>query len=88
MAKKINCKHDLDKKQEIEARRVRVKLENGDTEVMQKYHHIWEQWFKAPSMSFDSYLRNSDVILYSAYVRECIAKGKNPVYSKIATYSN
>ena len=86
MAKKINCKHGLDRKQEIEARRLRVKLEVGDESVLAKYHLLWENWFKAPSMSFETYIQQNNIVYFSAYVRACDSIGGHVIFNRIATY--
>ena len=69
MAKKINCKDGLDKKQEIEARRLRVKLEQGDEETLAKYHEIYVAWYNSKVPHFADFLKEQDIIYYSAYVR-------------------
>ncbi|MBQ8043784.1 MAG: hypothetical protein IJ272_06520 [Clostridia bacterium] len=69
MAKKINCKHGLDKKQEIEARRLRVKLEQGDEETLAKYHKIYVAWYYSKEPNFADFLKRQDIIFYSAYAR-------------------
>ena len=69
MAKKINCKHELDKKQEIQARRLRVKLEQGDEETLERYHKLYVAWCNSEQPHFADFLREQDIICYSAYVR-------------------
>ncbi len=69
MAKKINCKHGLDKKQEIEARRLRVKLEQGDEETLARYHKIYVVWRESKEPNFEEFLKKQDIICYSAYAR-------------------
>lgn len=69
MAKKINCKHGLDKKQEIEARRLRVKLEQGDEETLARYHKIYVAWCNSKQPHFADFLKEQDIICYSAYAR-------------------
>lgn len=69
MAKKINCKHGLDKKQEIEARRLRVKLEQGDEETIETYHKLYVAWSNSKEQYFVDFLKRQDLIYYSAYAR-------------------
>lgn len=69
MAKKINCKHGLDKKQEIEARRLRVKLEQGEHETISRYHSFYIDWCKSKEPHFADFIKKQDVICYSAYAR-------------------
>lgn len=69
MAKKINCKDGLDKKQEIEARRLRVKLEQGDEETIARYHKLYVAWYNSKEPHFADFLKERDIIYYSAYVR-------------------
>ena len=69
MAKKINCKDGLDKKQEIEARRLRVKLEQGDEADIAQYHEIYVEWYNSKEPHFADFLKRKDIIAYSAYAR-------------------
>lgn len=86
MPKKTNCKHGLDRKQEIEARRIRVRLEEGELYTISRYNALWRLWFRAPSMSFEDFLLGKDKVCYSAYVRACDNVGKHTIYTRIATY--
>lgn len=69
MAKKINCKHGLDRKQEIEARRLRVKLEQGDEETLERHHKLYVAWYNSKETHFADFLKKQDFICYSAYTR-------------------
>ena len=84
MSKKINCKHGLENKQEIQARRLRVKLEQGNTEVIAEYKKFWQDWFVEPKTGFLEYLQKKDIVYYSAYLRASQTQGMNVIYSKIA----
>ena len=69
MASKINCKHGLERKEEIQARRLRVKIESGDAEVLNKIREHYLDWLKRPQSSFDEYLKKIDRPLASAVMR-------------------
>lgn len=84
MGKKINCKHGLDKKQEIQARRLRVKLELGDNEVIVEYKKLWDEWFVEPKTGFVEFLQKRDVVYYSAYLRASQTQGMATIYTKIS----
>jgi len=84
MGKKINCKHGLDKKQEIQARRLRLKLEQGDNEIIAEYKKFWQEWFVEPKTGFLEFLQKKDIVYYSAYIRASQTQGMNVIYSKIA----
>ena len=86
MAKKIHCKHGLERKQEIEARRLRQKLENNDYQVLREYHMLWLEWARNPKKSFKEYLKEKDNVHYSAYMRACMSIGEKEIYYKIATH--
>lgn len=84
---KINCRHGLDKIQEIQARRIRAKLEAEEKETIEKYRRLWKAWSSVSKMSFEQYLVSQDVVVYSAYIRACQRKGKQVIYSKIAAHN-
>ena len=77
--KKRNCKHGLDEKQEIQARRIKDVLIGEKTEKKEEYHEklrdIYHQWCKENNYKglndtyFAEYLKEKDIVLYSAYVR-------------------
>ena len=83
MSKKINCKHGLDKKQEIEARRLRVKLEIGDRQVLKEYKKIWNEWFNCPKIGFTDFLKERHLVYYSAFVRACATQGIEKICQKL-----
>lgn len=70
MAKKIHCKHGLDRREEIEARRLRRRLEIGDIELSQEVKNLYAEWFKKPTKSFTNWLIDNDKkVLSSALTR-------------------
>lgn len=71
MAKKINCKHGLTHKQEIEARRLRRKIEENDAETMAEITRLKKLWLhEKERMMFISYLAiNGYDVLCSAILR-------------------
>lgn len=87
MAKKINCKHGLNHKQEIEARRLRVKLDRGDKETLEKYHNFWLEWFKLPNKPFKIFLKERDLVYYSAYIRACQFNEEQKIFTSIVRVS-
>ena len=84
MARKINCKHGLDKRQELQARRLRVKLEASDSETLETYHKLYMEYLEAPRESFESFLKNKNIVYYSAISRVVKAQGNKSIYDKIA----
>lgn len=87
MVKKINCKDGLDKKQEIEARRLRVKLEEGDEETLAKYHDIYVAWYNSKEPSFAEFLKNKNIVYASAYARIKDKFKRNEVKLRIINYN-
>ena len=70
MAKKIHCKHGLDHSEEIQARRLRSKLENRDAELTEEVKALYWQWIKKPNKSFLNWLIDNDKkVLSSALTR-------------------
>ena len=70
--KKINCKHGLTQKQEIEARRLKQKIEANDPEVWKEIIKLREKWLEEAEgeMFFLNYLsKNGHTVLYSAILR-------------------
>lgn len=86
MGKKINCKHGLDNKQEIQARRIRAKLEQGDNETIVEYKNLWDEWFVEPKTSFLEFLQKKDLVYYSAYIRASQIHGMATIYYKISNF--
>ena len=83
MKSKINCKHGLDRKQEIQARRLRVKLEQGDEQVFKEYKKIWKEWFDCPKGGFTNYLEERHPVHYSAFMRACSTIGIEEICIKL-----
>ena len=69
MIKHINCKHGLDKNQELEARRIRTKLEARDNETLKVYNKLYMEHKEVGKGSFEEFLKEKDIVLYSAYER-------------------
>ena len=71
MEKKINCKHGLTHKQEIEARRLRRKIEENDADTMKEIASLKKKWLdEKDRMLFISYLAMSGYdVLCSAILR-------------------
>lgn len=72
--KKINCKHGLDGKQEIEARRFRsvIMEETMEKETILKNRVqklVNEFVGQSLSPSFIMYLKENDIVVYSAFIR-------------------
>lgn len=68
--KKINCKHGLERKQEIQARRLKEKICAGNyEEVCDKLKELYNEYKKQISGSFYNYLKEKDVVIYSAFER-------------------
>lgn len=67
--KKINCKHGLNNRQELEARRLRKKLlsEVERKEVFLEIRKIFEQYNY--TTTFEAYLKEVNPSLYSACAR-------------------
>lgn len=74
MIKNINCKHGLDKKQELEARRIRKNLEAREPETVKQYHDIFVEHKEKGEGTFEEYLMKKDIVLYSAYERAAPSK--------------
>ena len=71
MGKKINCKHGLTHKQEIEARRLRRKIEENDEAIMKEIANLKQKWLaENDRMMFISYLaKQGHSTLCSAILR-------------------
>ena len=68
--KKINCKDGLDYKEEIQARRMRILLEEGDEELTELVRAFYAKWYKKPTNNFLTWLiDNEQRILASALKR-------------------
>ena len=60
MAKKIHCKHGLDGREEIEARRLLRKLETGDETLVNEVKTLYITWINKPSKPFLNWLVDND----------------------------
>ena len=69
--KKINCKHGLSHKEEIQARRLRVMLSasKSNHELTERIHELYEEFKTNRKGSFYDYIKENDVVLYSAFER-------------------
>lgn len=69
--KKIKCKHELDPREEIQARRLKDKILSEDKEVYLLLKNSFLIWSDRDNemLSFEDYLKNKDKVLYSAYKR-------------------
>lgn len=84
MGKKINCKHGLTNKQEIEARRLKAKIEENDTETMAEISKLRKEWIeegKEPRF-INFLLKNGHVVLCSAIMRITDEKARQRMYLK------
>ena len=70
--KKINCKHGLNEREEIEARRLKNKLTEGDKETRKIIRKYMSDWLNSDkNTDFREYLRKNDKIAWSAWIRFC-----------------
>lgn len=70
MNKKINCRHGLNNKEELEARRLKNKLLSGDREAHKIIKDVMRDWLSTRgSISFEEYLKERDKVLYSSWKR-------------------
>ena len=67
--KKVCCKHGLTKNEEIQARRLRRKLEEGDETSKSMVCQLYNEWYTKPMESFLDWLTRRDKILASALQR-------------------
>ena len=83
--KKINCKHGLVPKEEIQARRLRVIISNGESNDelrgrIEKLHNDFKMNLRG---SFYDYIKENDVVLHSAFER---AGGIVQMYNYLEKY--
>jgi len=52
MAKKINCKDGLDYKEELQARKMRWRLEEREEEAVQYVKDLYAEWYVKPQAGF------------------------------------
>ena len=72
MAKKINCKHGLEPKEEIEARRLKDKLIRKDKETIAEVKETFKKWVTSgEDIPFIMFLKGSNKVMASAIVRAC-----------------
>lgn len=83
MIRKINCKHGLEKRQELDARRLREKLEEGDKDTIQLFHTLYLESVAIPNQTFEVYLKEKNNVYYSAYMRAVERCGKIVIHKKI-----
>ena len=84
MGKKINCKHGLDRKQEIQARRIKEKIIKFDEDIFNEYYLYRNEWLKSHSnVSFKEFLKQKNIVHYSAYVRACSVHGEARLFTLI-----
>ena len=72
--KKINCKHELNRKQEIEARRFRrVILEDVSEErkeqLLKRVLDLYHSFIQSGEDSLYKYVKKNDIVVYSAFQR-------------------
>lgn len=72
--RKINCKHGLDRKQEIEARRFRSVIMEETTErkemLNERLQNLLNEFIQNNKMpSYIMYLKENDIVIYSAFMR-------------------
>lgn len=71
--KKINCKHGLDRKQEIEARRFKNVIIGKTTEredlLNKRLSRMFEEFIQTKNDSWYNYIKVNDIVIYSAFER-------------------
>ena len=83
MSKKINCKHDLDRAQELDARKLAKKLSQGDVETLQVYRNMFLEYIKESKGPYIEFVKSKDPVYYSALIREIRRAGPKETYHKI-----
>ena len=81
--KKINCRHGLNERQELEARKLRIKLEEGESTTLELYNSLYKSWFSSNEPSFISFLIEKNMVYYSALKRAIKHKGAINILNKI-----
>jgi len=69
MAKKVNCKDGLNYKEEIQARRMRSRLEERDEELIEYIKVLYAEWFKKPHEGFLQWLYINDKRVLSSALK-------------------
>lgn len=68
--KKINCKHGLSHKEEIEARRLKKNALGENEEIFkERLEKVYKQYSKNMEGGFYEYLLNNDKVVYSVFER-------------------
>jgi len=68
--KKINCKHGLSPKEEIEARRLKENIMNGDGDIFkERFVVLYNKYNIKMDGGFYAYILKYDKILYSVFER-------------------
>ena len=83
MGKKINCRHNLSKTQELEARKLAKKLSQGDVETLQIYRNMFFEYIKDSKGPYVEFVKEKDPVYYSALIREIKRAGPKDTYNKI-----
>lgn len=68
--KKINCKHGLTNKEEIEARRLKKDVLEGDGKIFEeRFVNLYNTYKKRMDGGFYEYILKNDKVLYSMFER-------------------
>lgn len=68
--KKINCRHGLGPKEEIQARRLKDKiLQEDKTVIEERINPLYKSFSVKINGSFYEYVKKNDIVLYSAFER-------------------
>ena len=73
--KKINCKHELNRKQEIEARRFRKVILEEDVssewvmQLLQRVTSLYYSFIQSGKDSLYKFVKENDIVVYSAFQR-------------------
>lgn len=68
--KKINCKHGLTSKEEIEARRLKSNILEGDGKIFEeRFVSLYNTYKKQMNGGFYEYILKNDKVMYSAFER-------------------
>lgn len=82
----INCRHGLNAEQEIRARKIKNKLQASDVETLQIFKKLFQEYIVQCTCSFMDYLKQKDIVMYSALAREMQRCGPEETYNKILNY--
>ena len=70
MKKKINCRHGLNEREEIQARRLKNKIIERDYEALQLLRtHVMEWFVSGREITFEEYLQEKNKVVSSAWTR-------------------